>query len=708
MTGEAAAPEAGSGPVTLVEGTTFCLSGRSGDIRPEFPEGLFFLDTRLLSDWQLRVDGVHPEPLAVSIDGPQAASFVSRLRPPKSGRSESLLLVRRRWVGRGLREDLSIRNHCAEPMTVEVALSCDADFADLFDVKQGNGVQPDAHGLEVHGASLELRQRRRRHARAITVAFSQAPEWRSGSAIWELKIEPGQAWECCAELRVSVDDEPMAPRYTCAEPPTRSLPARRQESWQRSAPRVRTDDPSLLQAVRHSIDDLGSLRIFDPDHPDRPVVAAGAPWFMTLFGRDSILTAWMALLVDPDIALGVLEALARLQGSNVEPETEEEPGKILHEVRFSDAASGSLGDGHIYYGTVDATPLFVMLLSELARWGHEPDFVDRLLPHADRALRWIEEYGDRDGDGFVEYQRATPDGLRNQGWKDGADSITGADGSVPDTPIALAEVQAYVYGAYVARAHLAREAGDTDTQHRYAAKASALREAFEEAFWLPDRGYYAIGLDADKQPLDALASNMGHCLWAGIVSRERAPLVARALLSDDLFSGWGVRTLASSMASYNPVSYHCGSVWPHDNALIASGLMRYGFVDGAHRIIEAMMAAADASSGRLPELVSGVSRDDVGVPVSYPTSCSPQAWAAASPLLFLRLLLRFDPQVRRGRLWCSPALPVGMERLSVDGIPLAGRRVSVHVDRSEWRIDGLDGALEIIDRPREPLTGEAP
>ncbi len=416
----------------------------------------------------------------------------------------------------------------------------------------------------------------------------------------------------------------------------------------------------------------------------------------------------MALLVDPDIALGVLEALARLQGRKVDPETEEEPGRILHEVRFSDAASGSLGDGHIYYGTIDATPLFVMLLSELARWGHEPAFVDRLLPHADRALQWVDEYGDRDGDGFVEYQQATPTGLRNQGWKDGADAVPAADGSLPRTPIALAEVQAYVYGAYVARAHLAREAGDADIQHHYAAKASALREAFEQAFWLPERGYYAIGLDADKRPIDALASNMGHCLWAGIVSRERAPLVARHLLSDELFSGWGVRTLATSMASYNPVSYHCGSVWPHDNALIASGLLRYGLVDEAHRIIRAMLQAADAMGGRLPELFSGVARDDVSVPVSYPTSCSPQAWAAASPLLFLRLLLRFDPQVRRSRLWCSPRLPEGMGRLSVEDIPLAGRRVSVHVDENRWHIDGLGGELEVIDRPREPLTAEAP
>ena len=708
MTSEAAAPEMGGGPVTLVEGTSFCLSGRSGDIRPDLPEGLFFLDTRLLSDWQLRVNGLRPEPLAVTADGPESATFVSRVKPRGRSRSETLLVVRRRYVGRGMREDLTIRNHCADPMPISVVLFCEADFADLFDVKLGNGGHPDAHTRRTRDAAVEFRHRRESSRRVVTLTFSAQPTWETDAAVWHAEVAPGEEWTCTAEVQVSVDGEAIAPRYSLLEPPAKALPAQRHARWQQAAPRISTDQPALLQSVGRSIDDLGSLRIFDAEHPDRPVIAAGAPWFMTLFGRDSILTAWMALIVDPDIALGVLEALARLQGQKIDPATEEQPGRILHEVRFGEASSMSLGDGHIYYGTADATALFVMLLGELARWGHEPEFVDRLIPHADRALAWIEQYGDRDGDGFVEYQRSTPHGLRNQGWKDSADGIPAADGSLPDTPIALAEVQAYVYGAYVARAHLAREAGDPSTQSRYASKAKALREAFDRAFWLPDRGWYALGLDDGKRPIDALASNMGHCLWAGIVSRERAPSVVRHLMSSEMFSGWGVRTLATSMASYNPLSYHNGSVWPHDNAIIASGLMRYGFVDEAHRVITSMLDAAATASGRLPELFAGVSRDDVGIPVSYPTSCSPQAWAAATPLLFLRLLLRFDPQVRRGRLWCAPSLPPGWERLVVEDIPLAGRRVSVTVEGEHWHIDGLGHELEILARPREPLTAEAP
>jgi glycogen debranching enzyme len=473
-------------------------------------------------------------------------------------------------------------------------------------------------------------------------------------------------------------------------------------------PRLDSDHAPLVQAVSRTLDDIGSLRIFDPEHPERPVVAAGAPWFMTLFGRDSILTAWMALIVDPDIALGVIETLARFQGDAVDPATEEQPGKILHEVRFGESMSISLGDGHIYYGTADATPLFVMLLGELARWGHEPAFVDRLIPHADRALAWIEEYGDRDGDGYVEYERLTDRGLRNQGWKDSWDGVPAADGTLPDTPIALCEVQGYVYAAYLARAHLARETGDRETEQRYQAKAATLREAFNRDFWLPERGWFALGLDGEKRPIDALASNMGHCLWTGIVDPGHADAVAQRLMSPEMFSGWGVRTLASSMGAYNPLSYHNGSVWPHDNAILAAGLLRYGYVEEAHRIILGIIDVAAMSGGRLPELFAGIARDDVGVPVSYPTSSSPQAWAAAAPLMFLRSLLRLDPGMRQQRVWCAPRLPEGMERLTIEGIPLAGRRVTVRVEGDDWELDGLGEDIELVREPRPPITAAAP
>jgi glycogen debranching enzyme len=412
----------------------------------------------------------------------------------------------------------------------------------------------------------------------------------------------------------------------------------------------------------------------------------------------------MALIVDPDLALGVLQTLARFQGTDVDPRNDEEPGRILHEMRFGDAAGLSLGGGQVYYGTADATPLFVMLLGELRRWGLAREVVDSLLPSADRAMAWIEDFGDRDGDGYVEYRRSSDRGLANQGWKDSWDAIRCADGTLAVPPIALCEVQGYVYAAYLARAYFADETGDTATATRYRAKASDLKTAFNRDFWLDDRGWYAMGLDGAKQPIDALASNIGHCMWTGIVDEERAPLVAARLLSPEMFSGWGIRTLGESMTGYNPVSYHNGSVWPHDNAIIAAGLMRYGFVDEAHRVVMALLDAAAGQDHRLPELFSGLSRSDVRFPVSYPSSCQPQAWAAASPLLFLRIILRLDPWVPHGKVWLDPLLPPGIGHLRVDRIPLAGRRVTVDVTPDDVTVEGLPSDIEWVRRPRKPLT----
>jgi glycogen debranching enzyme len=524
-------------------------------------------------------------------------------------------------------------------------------------------------------------------------------------ATFEAIIPPRGEWTLCQQFACRIDDDKIEPRWLCGHPIERAKPAERMAQWRRSVPMLDTDNEGLRLVVAKSAEDLGALRIFDPDYPERAVVAAGAPWFMTLFGRDSLITSWMALLVDPDLALGVLQTLARFQGDEVNPRNEEEPGRILHEMRFGDAPSLSLGGGRVYYGTADATPLFVMLLGELRRWGLAKEAVDQLLPHADRAIHWIQHFGDRDGDGYVEYQRTSDRGLANQGWKDSGDGIRFADGRLPRTPIALCEVQGYVYGAYLARAYFAQEQGDQSMYIEFRHRAAELKANFNRDFWLDGKGWLAMGLDRDKQPIDALASNMGHCLWTGILDADKATIVAKRLLSRDMFSGWGIRTLGASMVGYNPISYHCGSVWPHDNAIVAAGLMRYGFVREAQRVILAMLDAAVQQGGRLPELFSGLDRLELPIVVDYPTSCSPQAWAAASPLLMLRTLLRLDPWVPRGKVWLHPALPDHIERLRVDRIPLAGSRVSVDVDGDKVSVTGLPEGLELVDAPRHPLTG---
>jgi glycogen debranching enzyme len=703
--GESAPLGQPGGMVTLVEGSAFCISGRSGDISAGTPQGLYFRDTRFLSRFELRVNGQQPEPLASTATDPFSAIFASRTRP-RPGRADSTLMVfRYRYIGRGMREDITIRNFGEEAAYCSIELTVEADFADLFEVKEDR-VTDDGERSATHSTdSLVFRHRRATVRRGAKVSMSEQPtQVAPDLVVYEVIVPARGSWTTCVQLTPMIDGDEIEPRYRCGEPVERATPVERLAKWRRNLPMVETDHGVLRQVLQRSGEDLGALRIFDPDYPERAVVAAGAPWFMTLFGRDSILTSFFALLVDPDLALGVLQTLARFQGDEVDPRNDEEPGKILHEMRFGDAASLSLGGGRIYYGTADATPLFVMLLGELRRWGLASEVVDSLLPHADRAMDWIEQHGDRDGDGYVEYQRGSDRGLANQGWKDSWDGIRFADGDIARAPIALAEVQAYVYGAYLARMHFAREAGDSAVAQRYHDLASSLKVRFNEDFWLPEQGWFAVGLDGAKKPIDSLASNMGHCLWTGIVDEDKAALVAERLMSPEMFSGWGVRTLGSSMGGYNPLSYHCGSVWPHDNALIAAGLMRYGFVEAACRVIEAQLDAAVHSGGRLPELFSGLARSEFPTVVSYPTSCSPQAWASAAPLLFLRTMLRLDPWMPQGKVWLAPALPESIGYLRVERIPLLGGRVSVEVSDGNVKIEGLPPEFEVVTEPRKPMS----
>jgi glycogen debranching enzyme len=716
----------GRDSVTLVDESTFAISARSGDIVPGGSHGLFVRDTRILSRLELRINGSRLEPLAAVTFDPFSVTFVGRTAPPPGRADSPLMVFRSRHVGRGMREDLTIHNFGDEPTVCLIEGFVDADFADLFAVKEGRGADGDGEvERRVEGATLTMAYRRGAMSRGVEVRFSAdtgdldplpstPAEPARGQvtlrlaedlATVEVVVPPHGRWSGCMEVAPVIDSTTVDPRYRCGQPVARATPSERLAEWRQQVPHVQTTHEGLRSVVQRSAEDLGALRIFDPDFPDRVVVAAGAPWFMTVFGRDSLLTAWMALLVDPDLALGVLQTLARFQGSEIDPRRDEQPGRILHEMRFGEAATLSLGGGSIYYGSADATPLFVMLLGELRRWGLGRDQVDELLPNADRALAWIEDFGDADGDGYVEYERMTDRGLANQGWKDSWDGVRYADGSVARAPIALAEVQGYVYAAYLARAHFAAESGDGVTYQRYRQKAADIKAAFNRDFWLEDRQWFAMGLDAQKRPIDALASNMGHCLFTGIVDEDKAAAVTRHLVSPAMFNGWGVRTLASSMPGFNPVSYHCGSVWPHDTAIIAAGLSRYGFAEEAQQLIMALFDAGAASGGRLPELFTGLDRREFPVPVAYPTSCSPQAWSAASPLLCLRTLLRFDPWVPYGKTWLAPQVPEAIGALRVEGIPLAGSRVDVEVSADgKVSLSGLPEGIELVDTPRNPVT----
>jgi glycogen debranching enzyme len=714
----------GRGTVTLVDESTFTISAESGDISAGAAQGLFVRDTRILSRFEVLVDGGRTEPLAAIRDDPFSATFVSRCLPASGQADSTLMVFRTRNVGQGMREELTLRNFADEASSCTVEIFVDADFADLFAVKEGRAGAEHVTGEIVPSlspeegsengsrapkgpASITYSYRRGGVARAVELRVGGHSSLSDDLVTFDVIVPARGEWSTCIEVAPVIEGNVISPKYRCGQAIERATPSERLEQWRRRVPQVETDHPGLKEVIAQSTEDLGALRIFDPDYPERVVVAAGAPWFMTVFGRDSLLTAWMALLVDPDLARGVLQTLARFQGKEVDPRHDEEPGRILHEMRFGAAASLSLGGGSIYYGTADATPLFVMLLGEMRRWGVAREMVDELLPNARAAIEWIEEFGDSDGDGYVEYRRATDRGLANQGWKDSWDGIRYGDGKVAEAPIALCEVQAYTYGAYLASAHFSFETGDEANYERFRARAKALKTAFNRDFWLEDRGYFAVGLDADKRPIDSMTSNMGHCLWTGIVDEDKARRVAEHLVSPAMFSGWGLRTLSTENGGYNPISYHCGSVWPHDTAIVAAGLARYGFDGAAQQLIFALLDAAAAQGGRLPELFSGLDRGELAVPVGYPTSCSPQAWAAASPLLCLRTLLRLDPWVPYGKTWLCPNLPETIGYLRVDGIPLAGSRVTVEVGSEVTggvQVEGLPAEVELIREPRRPST----
>jgi glycogen debranching enzyme len=692
-----AAGSTGEGAVTLIEGSSFCISLQNGDIFPHHPHGVFYQDTRILSRWVLTINGQPLEALGAWTSLPYQGIFVGRA-VRADGRADSPLTVeRKRDVGAGILEEITVHNYARQAATCDLALSVDADFADLFEVKDGRFHRQWEQKREFGDGSVILEASWRNVRKRVTVRAPGAEPGTDGLLLRTVIPAHGQWSVHVAVVPDAADAQPGLPLH--------ASPDSRQQAWVASIPPVKIGNPSVEKTVYRSYADIGALRIVDPDHPNRMVVAAGAPWFMALFGRDSLLASFMVMPINAPLALGTLQTLADRQGAVVDPLTEEQPGRILHEVRLGIGTGLALGGKSAYYGTADATPLFVTLLGEVSRWGLAAEDIAALLPHADRALDWIRDYGDRDGDGFVEYERLNDQGLINQGWKDSWDGVNFADGSIAEPPIALCEVQGYVYSAYIARAWMARDAGDEALAAELWDRAKTLKKRFNEQFWLPDRGYFAIALDRNKRPVDACASNMGHCLWSGIVDEAKAQQVVDRLMSPEMFSGWGVRTLATDMGAYNPASYHNGSVWPHDNALIVAGLMRYGFVKEAQRISSSLMEAAEYTDHRLPELFCGFSRTDYPRPLPYPTACSPQAWAATTPVMLFRSLLRYDAHFSLGKVWLDPVLPETWGDFEATNVALGGARFTANVSGPEVAVTGLPEGIT-VHRGMRPSFGD--
>lgn len=637
----------------LVHRGTFASTSRSGDItgrRGDTPDGLFLRDARHLSRWRLTVDGAAPALLTSADDGVVLTPEGGRDEPP------AYAIFRRQAVVAGaLTERVRVVGNRAEPTTVEIALEVDADFADQFELRADHRHYDKADGartVEDAPSGVTFRYRRGGDWSAhTTVTASPAPAesrpLEPGTTArlltWRLPL-PGHG---AAELALSVRAVPHGTAEPAAPPDpaaVRNRHAAEEDAFVQARPRPRslTDWDELARACAAGLADLARLRVPATGPSGEPLLvpAAGIPWFLTLFGRDSLLTSLFALPYRPELAADTLLALAATQGTRHDASRLEQPGRIVHEVRHGELAHFRQVPYGRYYGSVDATPLFLVLLESYTASTGDTRLARRLEPHARAAVEWMFHDGGLGGDGYLRYTSdAARGGLAHQNWKDSEGAVCFADGSRPDGALAVAEVQGYAYDALVRTARLARTVwGDAEEAARLEKAAADLRDRFRRDFWMSGPGFPALALDGGNRQVDALASDAGHLLWSGILDAADARTVGRRLLQPDFFSGWGIRTLAAGQAPYHPLSYHRGSIWPHDNAIVVLGLARSGLAEEASAVAHGLVRAAAAHDWRLPEVMAGYGRDEHPVPVPYPHSCSPQAWAAATPLALLTAL----------------------------------------------------------------------
>lgn len=662
-------------PVSILEGDTFVVSDRRGDISisPEEAQGLFQGDTRFLSRWVLTVNGTLPNPLSTDDVNYFSSQFFV---VPGTGTiyvDSPMSIVRQRAVGGGFHEDITVTNHKPKPLDLDIKIEADADFCDLFQVKDAEFKRAGKFYKKVDGNRLVLGYQREKFVRETWVTSSSPAEIDENGFRFRIHLEPHGEWHTSFDVLAALDGtEAMKrkPKYKDVhDTPTPNVGMSLQ-SWKASAPQLHSSWPDLERIYERGLIDLAALRFFSAYAPGEALPAAGLPWFMALFGRDSIITSFQALPFIPELASTTIRVLAMRQGTRVDDFRDEEPGKILHEARWGEMTAFEERPHSPYFGASDATPLFLVLMDEFERWSGEHQLVKKFEAEARAALRWIDEYGDRDGDGYVEYERRTegPGTIENQCWKDSWDSIMFSNGTLASYPIATCEIQGYVYDAKRRCARLARDFwGDSDLAKRLEKEAAELKQKFNRDFWIPEKHFFALALDGQKRKVDSLTSNIGHLLWSGIVDENKAEACASRLVGPHLFSGWGVRTMADNEGGYNPIGYHVGTVWPFDNSLVALGLRNYGFKKEAAQVALANLEAAKYFEYRLPEAFAGYSRAKTDFPVEYPTACSPQAWSAGAPLLFLRTLLGLEPV--GNRLLVDPAVPKQIEWMELLGIP---------------------------------------
>ncbi|GAB3141166.1 amylo-alpha-1,6-glucosidase [Micromonospora sonneratiae] len=659
--------------VSIIDGSSFVVSDKSGDIdaSPSVPTGMFLYDTRFLSKWHLTIDGERLNPLSVDDIQYFETRFFLVPGEPTHYVDAKISVIRQRTIGGSFNEVLTILNHKNEPAELTVRVEAASDFADLFEIKDIQHKKGKSY-TRVEGNLLRLGYQRERFRRETLITSSQPAQVDEQGLTFTVRIEAHDSWH--TELQVNTRVEAAGGRDIregIRHNPdwVKATMQEKLDRWLADAPVLNCDNKQLSAAYQRSLVDLAALRYQPLGATGQTMPAAGLPWFMALFGRDSVFTSLQALPYIPELAETTLRVLSLLIGTRLDDFRDEEPGKILHEMRNGESAAFEEQPHSPYYGSADSTPLFLILLDEYERWTGNGALIRELETDARAALHWIDEYGDILGNGYIWYERRnTKNGLENQCWKDSWDGISYRDGRLPAFPRATCELQGYAYDAKRRCARLARQFwNDPALAERLEREAAELKQRFHRDFWVADGEYYAVGLDIEGNPVDSLTSNMGHLLWSGILDYEHAQKVAAHLVGPRLFSGWGIRTLAKGEGRYNPVGYHVGTVWPFDNSIIAWGLRRYGFAEEAGLIAEGMIEASKYFHGRLPEAFAGYDRTLTKYPVEYPTACSPQAWSAGTPLLLLAVMLGLQPCEEH--LVVVPALPKEMGRIELLNIP---------------------------------------
>jgi glycogen debranching enzyme len=675
--------------VILKQDRVFVVSDLNGDVPAgnELGLGLYHSDTRFLSGYEMRLNGQKPILLNHSVDRAYVATFqlVNQAIESASGAEiprQSLSIRRTRFLHRGLHERIGIQNCNRKSVDIELEFTFSADFRDIFEVRgyqplamlgERQEVQQTGYGLCFGYQGLD------RVPRSTEIVFDPVPSFHDGRAKLRLSLDPQETFVLMIDILPLLGEEEPEPNFDFE----RSLVSLESsyEDWNASCTSFKSDNEVLNRGlIWRSQEDL---RILCDDLPSGLLPTAGVPWYAVPFGRDALITSFQALGLNPELARGTLRYLASHQGRRVDHSREEEPGKILHEIRFGELANLRHVPHTPYYGSVDATPLFMVLLVELIDWTGDVDLLIELTPHLMAALEWVDRYGDLDGDGLVEYMQHSEIGVRNQGWKDSFDSLVEADGKLAPLPATLVEVQGYVYHAKSGLARIFRKLGRTAEADRLDAEARTLRALFNERFWMPGVRFYAQALDRDEKIVPSISSNPGHGLWSGVIDRRRAAHVVERLMSPDMFSGWGIRTLSTQAVSYNPMSYHNGSVWPHDNSIIAAGLRRYGYRRQAEMLARSVLEAGTFfADDRLPELYCGFSRDTRfgSGPGQYLVSCSPQAWGAGALFHFLQILAGVEADVLEGKLRIDPLETCLYERLRVEGMRVGDGELDFTVD----------------------------